>query len=183
MKLKAVKRLLPIVLIIGFVLLITGLVLANGGSTVGYLDMQRIQQELPAFQELQDLIKRRNVEFNYFGNYLQTQQDNEFVALEKEKEAESKGKSEAERKEIEAKYQEKAMAISKDYQNKLETENNRLSAEIQGQHDEIMAAINRTLEAIAKKEGYAIILEKSVVYYGGEDITEQVIEALRKDKK
>lgn len=183
MKLKVVKKLLPVVLVIGFALVITGLVAASGGSTVGYLDMQRIQQELPAFQELQELLQRKNAEFNSYGNYLQMQQNNEFAALEKEKEVECEGKSEAERKEIEAKYQAKAMEISKSYQNKLETENNRLSAEVQGQHDEIMVAIERTLETIAKKAGYAIILEKSVVYYGGEDITEQVIEALQKDKK
>ena len=183
MKLQVVKKLLPVVLLIGLAFAITGLVAASGGSTGGYVDMQRIQQELPAFQELQDLLQRKNAEFNSFGSYLQTQQNNEFTALEKEKEAESKGKSEAERKAIDAKYQEKAVGIAKNYQSKLEAENNRLSAEIQGQHDEIMATINKTLESIAKKEGYAIILEKNVVYYGGEDVTEQVIEALQKDKK
>ena len=183
MKIEVVKKLLPVVLLIGLALAITGLVAANGGSTVGYVDMQRIQKELPAFQELQDLLQRKNAEFNSFGNYLQTQQNNEFATLEREKEAESKGKSEAERKEIEAKYQEKALSISKNYQKKLEAENSRLSAELQAGHDAIMATITNTLESIAKKEGYSVILEKSMVYYGGEDVTEQVIEALQKDQK
>lgn len=180
MKLKVTKKLVPMVLVIGLVFAITGLVTAKGGSTVGYVDMQRLQNELPLFQDLQELLQQKNAEFNSFGTYLQTQQNNEFSALEKQKEAELKGKSEAERKEIEAKYQEKALQIVRNYQQKLEAENARLSGEVQAKHDEIMEKIEKTLEEIAGKEGYAIILEKSVVFYGGVDITEQVIAALQK---
>ena len=180
MKLKVAKKLVPIMLVIGLVFAITGLVTAKGGSTVGYIDMQRLQNELPLFQDLQELLQQKNAEFNTFGAYLQTQQNNEFSALEKQKEAELKGKSEAERKEIEAKYQDKALKIIRSYQQKLEEENARLSGEVQAKHDEIMARIEKTLEEIARKEGYAIVLEKGVVYYGGVDLTEQVIAALQK---
>lgn len=183
MNLKVAKRLIPFLLVSGLALAITGLVTAQSKSTVGYIDMQRLQQELPVFQELQELLQRKNEEFNSYGNYLQTQQRNEFAALEKEKAAALKGKSEAERKEIEAKYEEKALEIARNYQRKLEAENNRLSGEVQAKHDEIMAKIEKILAEIAKKDGYAIILEKSVVYYGGEDLTEQVIAAFAKNNK
>ena len=91
MKLKVTKKLVPMVLVIGLVFAITGLVTAKGGSTVGYVDMQRLQNELPLFQDLQELLQQKNAEFNSFGTYLQTQQNNEFSALEKQKEAELKG--------------------------------------------------------------------------------------------
>ena len=143
MKLKVTKKLVPMVLVIGLVFAITGLVTAKGGSTVGYVDMQRLQNELPLFQDLQELLQQKNAEFNSFGTYLQTQQNNEFSALEKQKEAELKGKSEAERKEIEAKYQEKALIV-RNYQQKLEAENARLSGEVQAKHDEIMEKIEKT---------------------------------------
>ncbi|HHT48810.1 MAG TPA: OmpH family outer membrane protein [Firmicutes bacterium] len=183
MKFKVLKRLIPILLVIGLALAITGLVTAQSGSNVGYVDMQRLQQELSAFQDFQELLQQKNEEFNSYGNYLQTQQKNEFAALEKEKAAAIKGKSEAERQEIEAKYQEKALAIAKEYQRKLEAENTRLSGEVQAKHEEIMAEIESILEEIAKKGGYAVILEKSMVYYGGEDLTEQVIAAYSKNNK
>ncbi len=179
MRLKGTKKIVPMVLVMGLVFAITGLVTANGGSTVGYVDMQRLQKELPLFQDFQELLQQKNAEYNSFGTYLQTQQNNELSALEKQKEAEIKGKSEAERKEIEAKYQEQALKLIKSYQQKLEAENARLSGEVQAKHDEILARIEKTLEEIAKKEGYAIILEKTVVYYGGVDLTEQVIAALQ----
>ncbi|NLC53110.1 MAG: OmpH family outer membrane protein [Firmicutes bacterium] len=179
MRLKGTKKIVPMVLVMGLVFAITGLVTANGGSTVGYVDMQRLQKELSLFQDFQELLQQKNAEYNSFGTYLQTQQNNELSALEKQKEAEIKGKSEAERKEIEAKYQEQALKLIKSYQQKLEAENARLSGEVQAKHDEILARIEKTLEEIAKKEGYAIILEKTVVYKGGADLTEQVIAALQ----
>jgi len=179
MKLKVAKKLLvPMVLVIGLVFAITGLVTAKSGSTVGYVDLQRLRNELPQFQDLQELLQQKNAEFNSYGAYLQTQQNNELRDLEKQKEAELKGKAEAERKEIEAKYQEQARKIIKSYQQKLEAENARLSGEVQAKHDEIMAQIEQILAEIAKKEGYAIILEKSIVYYGGADLTDQVIAAM-----
>ncbi|NLM37432.1 MAG: OmpH family outer membrane protein [Firmicutes bacterium] len=180
MKFKFTKKLVPVLLMIGLVFAITGLVTANGGKTVGYIDMQRLQNELPLFKDWQELLQQKNAEYNSFRTYLETQQNNELSALKKQQEAELKGKAEAERKEIEAKYQEQAISIIKKYQQKLEAENARLTSELQVKHEEIVAKIEATLEGIAKKEGYAIILEKSVVYYGGEDLTEQVIAALKK---
>ena len=66
MKLKVTKKLVPMVLVIGLVFAITGLVTAKGGSTVGYVDMQRLQNELPLFQDLQELLQQKNAEFNSF---------------------------------------------------------------------------------------------------------------------
>lgn len=182
-KLRVVKKLIPFLVVSGLALAITGLVMAESKkSTVGYIDMQRLQQELEVFHELQELLAQKNEEFNSYRNYLQTQQRNDLTALEKEKAAALKGKSEAERKKIEAEYENKAYEIVKNYQKKLEAENNRLSGEVQAKHDEIIAEIEKILAEIAKKEGYAIILEKSVVYYGGVDLTEQVIAAFEQGK-
>lgn len=171
------KWLIPTLLISVLALVISGLVGAQSKnkSTVGYIDMQRLQQELPQFSELQDLLTRKNAEFNQFGNYLQTQQNNELIQLEKEKNLEIKGKSQNEIKAIEEKYQKKAMQVAEANQKKLEAENTRLSGEVQAKHEEILASIQKVLEEIVKKEGYSIVLEKSVVYYGGEDLTDKVI--------
>ena len=93
MKLKVAKKLLvPMVLVIGLVFAITGLVTAKSGSTVGYVDLQRLRNELPQFQDLQELLQQKNAEFSSYGAYLQTQQNNELRDLEKQKEAELKGK-------------------------------------------------------------------------------------------
>jgi Skp family chaperone for outer membrane proteins len=93
---KWTKWLIPAVLIVVLALVISGLVGAQSKATVGYIDMQRLQHELPQFQELQELLNSKNAEFNSFGNYLQTQQKNELAQLEKEKNAEIKGKSQEE---------------------------------------------------------------------------------------
>lgn len=173
------KWLIPVVLIAILALTISSLVSAQSKMTVGYIEMQRLQQELPQYQELQELFESKNAEFNTFGAYIQTQHNNELSKLDKEKNAEIKGKSEAEVKAIEAKYLEKAEKLVATYQQKLEEENNRLAGEVRVKEEEIISKIRKALEEICNKNGYSVVLEKSVVYYGGEDLTDQVIADLK----
>ena len=49
---KLTKWLIPAVLIVVLALVISGLVGAQSKATVGYIDMQRLQQELPDVQFL-----------------------------------------------------------------------------------------------------------------------------------
>ncbi|NLW55532.1 MAG: OmpH family outer membrane protein [Firmicutes bacterium] len=177
---KMKKWLIPVVLMAVLALVLTSLASAQSKTTVGYIEKQRLQQELPQYQELQELFESKQAEFNTFGAYIQTQLNNELAKLEREKNAEVKGKSEAEVKTIEAKYQEKAEKTIQSYQQKLDEENERLIGELRIKEEEIDRQIRKVLEERANKNGYSIVLEKSVVYYGGVDLTDQVITALKK---
>ena len=177
---KMKKWLIPVVGMAVLVLALTGLVSAQTKTTIGYIEKQRLQEELPQYQELQELFESKQVEFNSFGAYIQTQLNNELSKLEKDKNNEVKGKSEAEVKAIEAKYQEKAEKTIPSYQQRLDEENDRLIGELRIKEEEIDNKIRKVLGEIANKNGYAIILEKSVVYWGGVDLTDQVLTALKK---
>ena len=177
---KMKKMLIPVVVIAVLALALTGLVSAQTKTTIGYIDRQQLQKELPQYQELQEHFESKQAEFSSFGAYIQTQLNNELNKLEKEKNAEIKGKSEAEIKTIEAKYNERAEKTIQSYQQKLDAENERLTGELRLKEEEIDKQIRKVLEQIASKNGYAIILEKSVVYWGGVDLTDQVIAALKK---
>lgn len=77
-------------------------------------------------------------------------------------------KKDSDRKELEKKYnkelQEKTSAIDKEYSQKLKD----LDADISGQ-----------IAKEAKADNYNIVLSKGIVLYGGDDITESIIKALK----
>ncbi len=65
-------------------------------------------------------------------------------------------------------------------QNRANALGESMQALITKKEDEVRDAIMSTCEKIAKEKNYSIVVDKSAIFYGGEDITKDVIAALPK---
>ena len=76
----------------------------------------------------------------------------------------NKGKKEALLKQYDAEFAQKREVIAKEYNEKLQA---------------IDKSINDIIVKTARQNGYKIVIPKSVVLYGGKDITEEVLKAVK----
>ena len=65
----------------------------TSGLAVGYIDMERIQNELPDFIKLKEQYKDKKSELELFQGYLYQQHQNNLKALQEKATQEKKGKS------------------------------------------------------------------------------------------
>lgn len=173
---------LSLVVIVSFVL-VTGTVWAAGQKeNVGYIDMELIQSSLQEFKDFQTLTKNKDAELNSFVQYIQTQFTNTRSSLEKERDEKKKGKSAEEQETIDSEYNELLKQALEENQQKLEGERARLTAEIQREYDKVMEKLQAVVEQAANEAGVSIVLEKRLVFYGGVDLTEQVLIEAQKEK-
>jgi Outer membrane protein len=153
---------------------------ASKNDSVGYVDMQRLQNELPDFIKLQEIAKDKTQELNYFRGYLLSQQQNAINDLQKKAAAEKEGKSAAEKD-----------AIDKKLQDDTNQKNNDVNTQIQKKIDELQQYINEQKNAtidrmkaiiakVADDKKLSLVVEKSICFYGGTDITQAVIDQAKK---
>jgi Skp family chaperone for outer membrane proteins len=162
------------------VVLFSSYVGAAPKSDIGYVDMQRLQNELPDFLKLQETAKDKTAELNYFRGYLFSQQQSAAKELEKKATADKAGKSAAEKDEIDKKLQE-------DNNKKI----SEVNAQIQKKYDELQQYMNDQKNAalervkaiigdVANEKKLSLVIEKSLCFYGGTDITQAVIDKAKK---
>jgi len=173
---------LSLVISAAFVL-VNGTVWAAGPKgNVGYIDMELIQSSLQEFKDFQTMTKNKDAELNSFVQYIQTQFTNTRSSLEKERDEKKQGKGAEEQKKIDNEYNELLKQALEENQQKLEGERARLTAEIQREYDKVMEKVQAVVEQVANEAGVSIVLEKRLVFYGGVDLTEQVLAEAQKAK-
>lgn len=105
------------------------------------------------------------------------------AALKKEQEAKSKELItfvEKARKDIAATTDaKKKQALEEKYNKQLAEKKEAIDKNYAKKLADIDTNISKQIEAIAKAEGYSVVVAKGVVLYGGADITEKVIKALK----
>jgi Skp family chaperone for outer membrane proteins len=175
-------RFLMGVVILAIVVLFSSYVgAAAKNDAIGYVDMQRLQNELPDFLKLQEIAKDKTSELNYFRGYLFSQQQSAAKELEKKATADKAGKS-----------ADQQAAIDKQLQDDNSKKISDVNAQIQKKYDELQqymndqkeAALNRVKKIIAdvaEEKKVTLVLEKSLCFYGGTDITQAVIDKAKKD--
>lgn len=155
---------------------------ATKNDTVGYVDMQKLQSELPDFLKLQDIAKDKTSELNYFRGYLFSQQQSNAKELEKKATADKVGK----------KAEEQAV-IDKRLQDDNSKNINDVNAQIQKKYDELQQYMNdqkalalekvkKIIAAVADEKKLTLVLEKNLCFYGGIDITQAVIDKAKKQE-
>jgi len=107
--------------------------------------------------EVQALKKEQKQKLDDLQKWLKTVRND----IEKQQTQEKKDKL---IKKYDTEFQKKKEAIAKNYNIKLK---------------EIDKNISQTIAAEAQKEGYSLVLTKGVVLYGGDDITNAVIKAIK----
>lgn len=182
MKLQRFKGHLGVgVIILALVVLFSSYAGAAGKDSVGYVDMQRLQAELPDFIKLQEIAKDKTSELNYFRGYLFSQQQSAAKDLEKKAAADKAGKN-----------SEQQAAIDKQLQDDNNKKINEVNAQIQKKYDELQQYINDQKEAtmnrvkgviakVAEEKKISLVIEKSLCFYGGTDLTQDVIDKAKKE--
>ena len=127
---------------------------AVAAEKIAVVDVQAVVAKSPQVQALK---KEQLKKMEDFQKWLTNAKND----IEKQKTDEGKAKL---RKKYEAEYVKKQEAMRKSYMEKLQSADK---------------SINATIEEQAKTKGYDMIIAKGVVIYGGDDITEDVIKALK----
>ncbi len=182
MKFQKIKGHLGVgVIILALVVLFSSYAGAAGKDSVGYVDMQRLQAELPDFIKLQEIAKDKTSELNYFRGYLFSQQQSAAKDIEKKAAADKVGKN-----------SEQQAAIDKQLQDDNNKKINEVNAQIQKKYDELQQYINDQKDAtmnrvksiiakVAEEKKISLVIEKSLCFYGGTDITQDVIDKAKKE--
>ncbi len=152
---------------------------ASAAGDLGYIDLEYLQEVLPQFAEYQAFYNDMDMEFRSFAQYKEAELRNTISGLEKEKEREMTGKSDEEKAKIEKEYAERVEQEIAKAQKEIENKRRELLARTQQKLEDTRRWLEELVEKVAKEEGVSIVLEKSVVFFGGKDLTEKIISAAK----
>ena len=134
-------------------LVLTALILGTGiamaEQKIAVIDVQAV---VAKSAQVQALKKEQQTKFQDLEKWLKTAQ----ADVEKQKTQEGKDKL---LKKYNAEFAKKKEVIAKDYQTRLQA---------------VDKSITETISATARAKGYTMVVSKSVVVYGGDDITADV---------
>lgn len=132
-----------------------------------------------------------------FANYRETEKVRNYLQQAKDDRQSKLDQYQEEIRSLQEGYQKREKELSEEEKEKLQTE---LQAKLKTLEDrfqlfgmelkniqkkklgELEKSIRESIIEVGKREGYSIILEKEVVYLGGDDITEKVITYMNKEK-
>ena len=144
-------------------------------GAIGYIDPTRLAEAYNETAEFQARYQELEREFDEFGRALQEETAEQLKALEKEEAEAKRGKSATDQSKIAEEYGAKRREFYAEQQRKMENKqaelNNRLNQNLR-------TRISEAAAKVAKQEGVSAILLDQVVYYGGKDLTAQVLNGL-----
>lgn len=152
-------------------------------STVGYVDMERIQKELPEYIEFLKVAKDKEAEFNFYKSYLNKQLEGYNRDISAKAEQEKNGKSADEKAKIDQKYQEQIQAKLTDLNNQLNAKNNEITEYLNQQKNVVMEKLKKIIDTVAADLKLTVVLDKNALLYGGTDITQTVLDKAKSNGK
>lgn len=157
--------------------MVPGAVVAQAKLKLAYVDRQLVFEELDETEKIKGDLEKAQKDRQDEIDGKKEKMDGmlkEFKDLEEKKDDASVKKREELRKVLEGKFDE------------LKTQHNQFMNELQTiekqELKKLKAKIDKSIETLAKKKGYDLVLEKEAVYYGGEDLTQAVIDFMNKGK-
>lgn len=179
-----------------FKLLITGIIIlavaviagsfstaAPAGLNIAIFDMERIQNEFPDLVNWQKFYKDKDSEFNLFRGYLYQQQQNEINNLIAKANQQKNGKSAEEQTAIDKRVQEDKNKLTEELNKQLEQKRAEILKVLDEEKKLALANLDKIIAEIAKEKKYIIVIEKSPVHYGGEDITQLILDKAKKSNE
>ena len=149
-------------------------------SGVGYVDNEKIVNTLPDYKNFQKDIKDKESQFNQYENTLMQQHNTYLKDLDKKATQEKSGKSTEEQTAIDKKYRETAQKRSDAVKGQLEQKRNEIMKALNDQKKAIDAKVMKSIANIAAQKNLTMALDKKSIYYGGTDITDAVVENMKK---
>jgi Skp family chaperone for outer membrane proteins len=162
---------------------ITGAAPQKDLNNVGFVDVDKLHQELPDFQNLQAIMQEKENGFKSFQGYILSQHRVALKELQDKVTSEKNGKSTEEQAAIEKRYQEEVKKKTDGLNDQLEKERNKIVQELNDQKKKADERTKAIINDVAKDKKVSIVFDKNAVLFGGTDITDSVIEKAKKDAK
>lgn len=148
--------------------------------SIGYVDMSKIQNELPDVQKFQTWVKDKDTEFKMYQSSIYAQHRNTLKELEDKANKEKAGKSTEEQAAISNRYNEEVKKKAEELNSQLEKKRTEIMQFLNEQRKVTDEKVRNLISAVAAEKKLSIVLDKSTVFYGGIDITDSVIEKGKK---
>jgi len=155
------KKLICSLVLVSFIMFVSGNALALGAASIGYIDVQKVFKEYKETGKAQEQVAKQEEEFKKEFD------DSQKKLSDAEKKSMKREELDKLRKELEDKLAPKRQSL-------IEL-NEKLTANLQA---EILSAT----KDVAKKVGIDVVFDKQVIITGGLDLTEMVINRLNEKK-
>lgn len=162
---------------------ITGAAPAKDTTNIGIVDMEKLQNELPDFQDLKSLVKEKENGFKHFQGYLLSQHRAALKEIQDKATSDKNGKKADEQAEIEKRFQDDVKKKSEETNDKLEKERSKIMQELNEVKKKAEDDTRKLITEVAADQKLSVVLDKNAVLFGGTDITGKVIEKAKKDAK
>ena len=144
-------------------------------DSIGWVDYAKAQEKYPDFIQVKELRDTYDAELNKYANEQRKAAESYYLELERKKDEDSKGKTEAQRQTIERKYEKLAQDKAAEVKQAVQARMKELQDKLQQELIKADESLRRTIETVGAEKGVNLVLVKSAVYYGGVDLTEDVI--------
>lgn len=149
--------------------------------TVGYFDFDMLKSQLPEFKAYQEYIKNSETEYNLIrASYLQ-EQSNKAKALQDKANQEMTGKTPEEQEVIRKRLREDIQRTIDEAKAQIEKKKDEIQKTIEDKEKALMETIRQYVSDVATDKKLSLVLIKSVVFYGGTDITEDILKKAKKE--
>jgi Skp family chaperone for outer membrane proteins len=144
--------------------------LAKKTVKIGYYDLEAVQKDLPAFQQLRDSLKQKQVELENFRGNLYREYQLFYQESTQKLNDQKKGKSPEEQSQLEMKLnetlQQKISAINRQIAEKQQENEQFQTVQISA----IRENLNQLIAMVAAKKKLDVVVEKSPILYGKQDL-------------
>lgn len=144
-------------------------------QAVGLVDPGKIQEKFPDYIRLMELKKAYDAEMKTYTDYMQGQLQSNLAELNRQRDAESEGKSAEEKKTIAAKYAASAQAKQNESSVQVQAKYKTLQEKLNAATAQADAKVTAAIEAVCAEKGLTIVFNKTAIYLGGIDVTANVI--------
>jgi len=170
------------------VLLIVGMFLFSNFSRVeaalpgiGIVDMETLQKELPEYQNLAQTVKDKESEYNLFRGYIYQEHQTAVKDLEKKISQEKSGKSEDAQASLDKKLQSEIKKKTEELNTRLSGKLSEIQDYLKEQESIVREKVMKLINEVATEKNVYVVVDQKAVYYGGKDITKDVIEKAKKN--
>lgn len=177
---KVLTGLMVVVSMMSLLMAVAVGVSAAPAVSVAYVDIAKLQAEMPEYQEFMKLIEKQEQDFKVYRNDIFTKHQEELIKLDAECKNEKSGKSEAEQSAIDERYKaiikEKTEATAKE----VDAKRNEIRQALDAEKVKVESAVKQIIQSVADSKKASTVIDKNAVIVGGVDITEDVLKESKK---
>ncbi len=149
---------------------------------IGFVDMERLHAEIPFYQELEDVLKAKDVELERFRGDLYKEYIQFYQVREQKYNWEKLDKLSGQ-DDVTERFQSDLKIKMNGLNNRLEQKKQEIDNFKTEQSQALTTKIDKLINDYSKHKKLAMVIDKKLVLYGGTDITNDIIKKVDKELK